>query len=271
MRNIVISLGITTLSSLLLYMYFRNKMSDIENKVEIMFQLIQEHAAANDAAAALKTINSSRESPLLPVAQNIMLSSQSPLVDVSDDDGGSSSEEVSDSEDDELISITPTIDANDLKEIKETLFQEDNTIKKINFNIHGSETDRLSLNNLEELNMNNEEIHDSSVIENNVVPQEIVLEENTDLNLELEEISMEEMNTEKEEEKVDEEEEEEEEENNNDQEVKNIMVHDCTLDYDILRKKTVAQLKEIAAQRNLQKYKSLTKRRLIDLISNSVN
>ena len=29
MRNIVISLGITTLSSLLLYMYFRNKMSNI--------------------------------------------------------------------------------------------------------------------------------------------------------------------------------------------------------------------------------------------------
>ena len=49
------------------------------------------------------------------------------------------------------------------------------------------------------------------------------------------------------------------------------MVHDDTLDYDILRKKTVAQLKEIAAQKNLQKYKSLTKRRLIDLISNSVN
>ena len=117
MRNIVISLGITTLSSLLLYMYFRNKMSDIENKVEIMFQLIQEHAAANDAAAELKTINSSHESSPLPVAQNIMLSSQSPLVDVSDDDGGSSSEEVSDSEDDELISITPAIDANDLKEI----------------------------------------------------------------------------------------------------------------------------------------------------------
>ena len=71
MRNIVISLGITTLSSLLLYMYFRNKMSDIENKVEIMFQLIQEHAAANDAAAALKTVNSNQISPLPPVAQNM--------------------------------------------------------------------------------------------------------------------------------------------------------------------------------------------------------
>jgi len=267
MRNIVISLGITTLSSLLLYMYFRNKMSDIENKVEIMFQLIQEHAAANDAAAALATVNSSDEFPSLPIAENIMLSSNSPLVDVSDDDGGSSSEEVSDSDDDdELISITPTIDANDLKEIKETLFQEANTIKKINFNIHGSETDRLSLNNLEELNMNNKAIHNSSISEKKVVPQEIVLEENTDLNLELNEISMEEVNAEKEEE-----EEEEEEEEDGKQEVNNIMVHDDILDFDILRKKTVTQLKEIAALRNLQKYKSLTKKRLIDLISNSIN
>ena len=42
-RNLVISLGITTLSSFLLYMYFRNRMSDVESKVDIMFQLIQEY------------------------------------------------------------------------------------------------------------------------------------------------------------------------------------------------------------------------------------
>ena len=52
--------------------------------------------------------------------------------------------------------------------------------------------------------------------------------------------------------------------------VKKIVMNEVTdLDENELRKKTVAQLKEIAAQKNLQKYKSLTKKRLIDLISNS--
>jgi hypothetical protein len=48
-----------------------------------------------------------------------------------------------------------------------------------------------------------------------------------------------------------------------------IVIEEVDLDPDLLRKKTVVQLKEIAAQKNLQKYKSLTKKRLIDLISNS--
>ena len=67
---------------------------------------------------------------------------------------------------------------------------------------------------------------------------------------------------------VDEEEEEHNTEESIDPEIKNIMVQEDVLDYDMLRKKTVVQLKAIAEQRNLQKYKSLTKRRLIDLILN---
>ena len=47
------------------------------------------------------------------------------------------------------------------------------------------------------------------------------------------------------------------------------VTEEVDLDPEILRRKTVVQLKEIAAQKKLQKYKSLTKKRLIDLISNS--
>ena len=44
------------------------------------------------------------------------------------------------------------------------------------------------------------------------------------------------------------------------------MVQEDVLDYDMLRKKTVVQLKAIAEQRNLQKYKSLTKTKLVELL-----
>ena len=143
-RNLVISLGITTLSSFLLYMYFRNRMSDVESKVDIMFQLIQEHTAANEAAAAAAALqnshNQNNSHPASP--QSYHSETGSNLVDVSDDeDGGSSSEEVSDSEDEETNSVMPQIDESDIAHLRENIFEEEsNNIKKINLNIHGSET-----------------------------------------------------------------------------------------------------------------------------------
>ena len=158
-RNLVISLGITTLSSFLLYMYFKNRMSDVESKVDIMFQLIQEHTAANEAAAAAAAIqnvhNQMNSHPASP--QSYHSETGSNLVDVSDDeDGGSSSEEVSDSEDEETHSIMPQIDESDIAHLRENIFEEEtNNIKKINLNIHGSETsppqESIVLNNLEDL------------------------------------------------------------------------------------------------------------------------
>ena len=103
-RNLVISLGITTLSSFLLYMYFKNRMSDVENKVDIMFELIQEHTAANEAAAAAAALQNNNQINSHPTSpQSYNSDSMNNLVDVSDDEmgGGSSSEEVSDSEDEE--------------------------------------------------------------------------------------------------------------------------------------------------------------------------
>ena len=59
------------------------------------------------------------------------------------------------------------------------------------------------------------------------------------------------------------------EEHSEDTTKKITVAEEVNLDPETLRKKTVVQLKEIAAQKKLQKYKSLTKKRLIDLISNS--
>ena len=42
-RGLVISLGVTALCCTLLFLYFRNKISAIENKVSVIFDLIQNH------------------------------------------------------------------------------------------------------------------------------------------------------------------------------------------------------------------------------------
>ena len=42
-RGLVISLGTSVLGCTLLFLYFRNRMSVIERKVDVMFDLIQNH------------------------------------------------------------------------------------------------------------------------------------------------------------------------------------------------------------------------------------
>ena len=43
-RGLLISLGVTTLSAALLFVYFKNKINDVENKVQIIFDLVQSHS-----------------------------------------------------------------------------------------------------------------------------------------------------------------------------------------------------------------------------------
>ena len=42
-RGLVISLGVSALGCTLLFLYFRNKITAVEKKVDIMFDLIQNH------------------------------------------------------------------------------------------------------------------------------------------------------------------------------------------------------------------------------------
>jgi len=281
-RNLVISLGITTLSSFLLYMYFKNRMSDVESKVDIMFQLIQEHTAANEAAAAAAAIqnvhNQMNSHPTSP--QSYQSETGSNLVDVSDDeDGGSSSEEVSDSEDEETHSIMPQIDESDIAHLRENIFAEEtNDIKKINLNIHGSETsppqESIVLNNLEDLQIEptQDETPTNALKVEEVDSSDLNIDGDTQVNLNL---LTPKINTEEEEEDEDKELSDIElndimlEEDEEDNTKKITVTEEVELDPETLRRKTVVQLKEIAAQKKLQKYKSLTKKRLIDLISNS--
>ena len=42
-RGLIISLGVSALSCTILFLYFRNKITNIERKVDVMFDLIQNH------------------------------------------------------------------------------------------------------------------------------------------------------------------------------------------------------------------------------------
>ena len=278
-RNLVISLGITTLSSFLIYVYFRNRMSDVESKVDIMFQLIQEHTAANEATAEAVALQNAQNNYHPTSQESYHSDTGSNLVDVSDDeDGGSSSEEVSDDEDEDNHSTIPQLDENDLGHLRENIFEEviDN-VKKINLNIHGSEIsppeDSIIVNNLDDLNTSSD-ITDLDIQQDieEVTNNELVIDD-AQLNLtKLIEESPEINELDESDNQADEDKDlndiilEELPDNN----TKTINVsEEVILNPDILRRKTVVQLKEIAAQQKLQKYKSLTKKRLIDLISNS--
>ncbi len=110
-RSIILSAGISCLLGGLIFMYFRNRITKVEKKVDLMFQLIQEYEQTksnqmNNANQVLHENNNHNED----------------LILVSDDDDlsdNSDSDEVSDNEDDEdnTIHIDETSDINNIKSI----------------------------------------------------------------------------------------------------------------------------------------------------------
>ena len=98
-REFLINLSITGLAGLLIFLYFKNRMSRVEQKMDLMFQLIQEyeHAKANQqqmsSSAGMSVSHTQDISERAPTAD---------LISVSDDDESvgesSDSEEVSDDE-----------------------------------------------------------------------------------------------------------------------------------------------------------------------------
>jgi len=95
-RGLLISVGVTLLAVGLLFVYFRNKVTGIEKKVELMFNLIQNYEGQQNAMQEqyMTPQTSQDESYPQPSVQNL----KSELIEVSDDEDGDS-DEVSDSED----------------------------------------------------------------------------------------------------------------------------------------------------------------------------
>jgi len=92
-RLFFMNLGITCLAVIILYLYFRNKFGKMEQKVDLMFQLIQEFNQKQNIERTM--VFRSPEQPTMTHGEK-----PDDLISVSDDDDrDSDSDEVSDNED----------------------------------------------------------------------------------------------------------------------------------------------------------------------------
>ena len=105
-RGLVISLGVSALSATLLFLYFRNRITSVERKVDVMFDLIQSHEQDRQQMAQQHMMMSQRSAPVSSNTGAWAGEDNKPernLIDVSDDDEeyeSDDSREVSDNEED---------------------------------------------------------------------------------------------------------------------------------------------------------------------------
>ena len=229
MRLFLISLGVTCLASVILFLYFRNRIGRMEQKVDLMFQLTQELVQA-------KNISETQAMPPTHSRDDMhqMMGGGSTnhddLISVSDDDEerDSDSEEISDTEsgdDEEPINIQESV-AN---------------VKSIS--LSGAEIESLAVEPADDL----DDISDLD--DNEVVTLEETMPEEIEDELESEhpEIVDEEIT----------------EEVSNDVSVKKIDVgSEKPLD-----KMTVKELKEKAAKDGFTNFKGLRKDKLVELLT----
>jgi len=118
-RLLFIFLATMILSSLLLFIYFKTRIIKVEEKMEIMFTLIQNH------------VEDRQPRQFIPEPQ-VQLNKRVNLIDVSDNDESDESEDDSDEDDDLVI--------------------DDSTIKKISLNLDNTDVlfnNKENINNLE--------------------------------------------------------------------------------------------------------------------------
>ena len=237
-RGLVISLGVSALGCTLLFLYFRNKISAVEKKVDVMFDLIQNHQQQQMNMQETMHSNSQQEfdetdnmqSQQQSGAWTDEVNSQPDLIQVSDDeeDEDNDSEEVSDSDSDEE--------------------EEEEEIPK------------LSLAKTEDMTLEVNDVKKIIVQESKPESNNTELEEPEDVTDSLDEIEVDE---DEDDEEDDEDEEDEEDDVKEDVTVEKL---DDEFDYNKLK---VSELKAIAKQKGLEGYKSLKKGPLVELLKSS--
>ena len=233
-RGLVISLGVSALGCTLLFLYFRNKISAVERKVDVMFDLIQNHQQNTMETRQYNEViheeqQQQQQQQQQQEQQQGAWSEESRqernLIDVSDEDTDDDSEEVSDSEsEDEDVENHPKISLAGVENISLELAD----VKKITV----KESDKVLVNDnieLEEVEDSLDEIEDDDDDEDEEGDEEEVKDATKTVTV------------------IKEEEEEE-------------------FDYTKLK---VSELKAIAEQKGLEGYKSLKKTPLIELLKSS--
>tara|TARA_Y200000002_G_scaffold118970_1_gene97428 strand:+ start:1985 stop:2728 length:744 start_codon:yes stop_codon:yes gene_type:complete len=239
-RGLVISLGVSALSATLLFLYFRNRITSVEKKVDLMFDLIQTHESDRKQMAQQHMM--SRQSAPIPQTNGAWREEQSherDLIDVSEDEEYDSedSKEVSDDEDDleeRIKLVTSDIDLEETEEEKNIVVLEPN------------QNETIIIDDTVELQEVTDDVDQGSSGDNENTIQSVT---NADEPDELSEVddSLEDNDT-------DEEEDEE-------QDVEEEVSHN--VEYNKLK---VTELKALAEAKGLTNYKSLKKQPLIDLI-----
>ena len=239
-RGLVISLGVSALSATLLFLYFRNRISTVEKKVDLMFDLIQTHESDRKQMAYQHMM--SQQSAPIPQTNGAWREEQSherDLIDVSEDEEYDSedSKEVSDDEDDleeRIKLVTSDIDLEETEEEKNIVVLETN------------QNEPIIIDDKVELLEVTDDVDQGSSGDNENTIQSVT---NADQPDELSEVddSLEDNDT-------DEEEDEE-------QDVEEEVSHN--VEYNKLK---VTELKALAEAKGLTNYKSLKKQPLIDLI-----
>ena len=234
-RGLVISLGVSALGCTLLFLYFRNKIAGIERKVDVMFDLIQNHQFVQAEPTQVSS-NTVRRENVDWVDNNNNLDTETnetqqetgawsenaksedglDLIQVSDDDDDDDSEEISDSDEEEQ----PKLSLDQTEEMSLSL----SDIKKITV----QETDKLQVDNTIEL----EEVDSLDEIED---------DDDDDEEVEVEEMESKKVTVIKEDD-------------------------DDMVDYAKLK---VTELKALAEAKGLSNYKSLKKSPLIELLKAS--
>jgi hypothetical protein len=198
-RGLVISLGVSALGCTLLFLYFRNKISGIERKVDVMFDLIQNHqfVQAEPTGISPNTVrredgewtnnNNNLDTPtnekeVSAWDENAKSEDGLELIQVSEDDDDDDSEEISDSdeeEDDE--NIPPKLSLDKTEEMSLSI----SDIKKITV----QETDKLQVDNtieleevdsLDEIDDDDDEDEDEDEDEETVTKKVTVIKEDDD-------------------------------------------------------------------------------------------
>ena len=233
-RGLVISLGVSALGCTLLFLYFRNKISAIETKVDVMFDLIQNHQMSEQQQYMQHTEQKQMETREFEEettnnnsgAWNNEVNSQPELINVSED------EEDEDDDDDDSDEVSDSDDEDE-------------------------ETPKLSLAKTEDMSLSLSDVKKITVQENdNFDMKNQELPEVEDVTDSLDEID------------VDDEDDDEEDEEEETKEIPTLHIQklDDEFDYNKLK---VAELKALAKQKGLEGYKSLKKGPLVELLKSS--
>ena len=249
-RGLVISLGVSVLSCTLLFLYFRNKFTNIEGKVDVMFDLIQNHEQQESPIKHINEDNGTNQENWTNTADdntaddnttayNTTDYNQKDKIMISEDDDDS--EEISDSDDEESDTEeeVPKLSLANTENI--TLSVAD--VKKVTIQEIGNNNNRLNevndfddVDSLDEIDIEEDDDGDKDDVSKIVlkkIHQEDKLIDNIPGN------------------------------SGNDDTENSVDNEDGEVDYNKLK---VSELKSIAENMGLTNYKSLKKAPLVDLI-----